>query len=203
MKATVFSDKGVKSKMVDLPKEYTEKVSRSLLWQVLHVYRDRFHTGSSKVKTRSEINRTKKKLYRQKGTGGARHGAKSAPIFVGGGVAHGPKVARRLLDAPKVMKKKALNLSIKMKGKENAILVVSGVDKFTKTKEVGEFLGKLGFAGKRIIFAVSEENYKSFNKAARNLKNIKVKPFTGLTAYDVFFSDKLVFDQTVLGKDKK
>ena len=200
MKATVFSYTGVKGKTINLPKEYSEKASSNLLWQALHVYRDKLHTGSSKTKTRAEIIRTKKKLYRQKGTGGARHGAKSAPLFVGGGVAHGPKPTRRQLDLPKAMKKKALNLSIKVKGAEDNIVTVSGIDKFTKTKEVGELLKKLGFAGNKIIFAVSKDNYNQFNKMARNIKNVKVVAFANLNAHDVFSNAKVLFDQAVFTK---
>ncbi|MBI1872200.1 50S ribosomal protein L4, partial [Candidatus Collierbacteria bacterium] len=66
------------------------KVNEALLSQVIHVYRANTHQNTSKVKTRGEVNRTTKKVYRQKGTGNARHGARSAPIYVGGGVAHGP-----------------------------------------------------------------------------------------------------------------
>jgi len=78
-----------------LPKGFDLKKAEKLLVQIVRVFEDRTHFGLNKVKTRSEVNKTRKKLYKQKGTGGARHGAKSAHIFVGGGVAHGPKGEKR------------------------------------------------------------------------------------------------------------
>ena len=96
-KVNAFSAKGIKQAEVSLPKQFAEKENLSLLSQAIHIYRDRAHIGLAKTKTRGEVARTTKKWYRQKGTGGARHGARSAPIFVGGGTAHGPKLARREL----------------------------------------------------------------------------------------------------------
>ena len=91
MKTKLYTVKGEVKGDINLPKEYNLKTSNSLLLQAVRVFEDRTHFGLARVKTRSEVNKTRKKLYKQKGTGGARHGAKSAHIFVGGGVAHGPK----------------------------------------------------------------------------------------------------------------
>src|SRR3990167_4620035 len=95
-KADTYSSKGTKQEGVNLPKAlFGEKQNDKLLAQAIHVYRDRQHLGNSKVKTRGEVTATTRKWYRQKGTGRARHGAVSAPLFVGGGVAHGPKGINR------------------------------------------------------------------------------------------------------------
>jgi len=202
MKITVFDYKGIKGKEISLPKEFAQDTKLGLLWQALHVYRDKSHTGSSKVKTRAEISRTKKKWYKQKGTGGARHGARSAPIFVGGGVAHGPNTDRRFLGLPKIMRKKARNLAIKLKSTENNILAVSGVEKLTKTKEVGELLKKLGVLGESIIFAVTPKNYASFNKVARNIEKLTVTTYQNLNAYKIFVNKKIIFDKGVFESPK-
>jgi len=90
----------------EFPKKYQGNIEPSLLAQAVRVYEDRMHPGLSKVKTRSEVAKSTRKIYKQTGTGGARHGAKSAPIFVGGGVAHGPKGVKRLLSLSKKLVKK-------------------------------------------------------------------------------------------------
>ena len=202
MKITVISYKGEKGKSLNLPKEWGEELSSHLLWQAIHVYRERAHTRLSQAKTRAEVNRTKKKVYRQKGTGGARHGARSAPIYVGGGVAHGPRAIKRELKLSQKMRRKALNLSLKLKNDDNNLFAVKDLAKFKKTKEVGNFLKKLDILGKRILFAVSDGNFKSFEKASRNIKNVSVVPFRGLNAYKVFVSGKVFLDEVALVKGK-
>src|SRR3989344_5044199 len=88
-----------------LPKEFRVKPNLGLLTQSLRVYEERGHVGLRQAKTRAEVNRTGKKLYKQKGTGGARHGSKRAPIFVGGVVAHGPRPIRRILSLSSKLKR--------------------------------------------------------------------------------------------------
>ena len=90
LKTKTYSLKGTKLKETSLPKEFGQKENLPLLAQAVRVYEERSHIGFAKTKTRAEVNRTTKKVYKQKGTGGARHGARSAPIYVGGGTAHGP-----------------------------------------------------------------------------------------------------------------
>src|SRR3989339_658705 len=123
---------------------FSLEVSPSLLAQAIHVYQENSHRGVSKTKTRGEINATKKKVYKQKGTGNARHGAKSAPIFVGGGVVFGPT---GLKSAPKSlnqkMKVKALAGILSLYQKENRLSLVSATEiKETSTKSAQKALGQ-------------------------------------------------------------
>jgi large subunit ribosomal protein L4 len=97
LKVDLYSFEGKKKENATLPKEYDVKPNLILLSQAIHVFESREHLGLARTKTRSEVAISTKKIYRQKGTGGARHGAKSAPIFVGGGTAHGPKGVKRIL----------------------------------------------------------------------------------------------------------
>src|SRR3989344_5966768 len=97
LKVNLYDSAGKKKEGLSLPKEFEVKPNFRLLAQAYHVYEDRTHLGLAKAKTRGEVRISTKKIYKQKGTGGARHGAKSAPIFVGGGVAHGPKGIKRKL----------------------------------------------------------------------------------------------------------
>lgn len=205
MKATVFSAKGVKTGQMTLPKEFAEKPNMILLAQAIRVYTENGHLGLVKTKTRAEVNRTKRKLYRQKGTGGARHGAKSAPIFVGGGVAHGPRPIRRVLFLPSKMKKKALASAFSLKAKKEEVVGVSGIEKIVKTKEAQFLTDKIkkeikGFH--KLTFALSQKNLGSV-RFLRNLKNVEAVPYKDLNAYMVYFSGALVIDKDVFEKAPK
>lgn len=202
IKVKTYSAKGIKQAEVSLPKQFEEKENKSLLSQAIHVYRDRAHIGLSKTKTRGEVARTTKKWYRQKGTGGARHGARSAPIFVGGGVTHGPKLERRVLNLPDKMKNKALNIALSLKAKEGKIVVVGGLSTLNKTREVAKLIEKFKNKDKKIrkfTFVLSEGN--SINtKIFRNISNISIKMFASINAYDVYFGGMLVFDKDIFVK---
>jgi len=198
IKAETYSIKGTKLAPTSLPKEFNGKVNLPLLAQAIRVYEERGHIGLAKTKTRAEINRTKKKWYKQKGTGGARHGARSAPIFVGGGVAHGPKPLRRELKLPDKVKKMALSVALSLKVKEKQIIIVDGLAKITKTAEVVALLKK--FKGtKRFTFVLSEGNL-ACKRYLRNLKNIQIIQNKNLNAYHVFFGGTLVFDKAIFVK---
>lgn len=205
MKATIYSAKGVKSGELTLPKEFGEEVNMNLLAQAIRVYSDRSHTGLAKTQTRAEVNRTKKKLYKQKGTGGARHGSRRAPIFVGGGVAHGPRPVKRELVLPLKMKKKALGISLSLRGKAEQIVIVSGLDKVKKTKEAQTLIDKLSkeIKGvKKFTFVLSESTLE-VNRALRNIKNVSIVQYKNLNAHQVFFGGGLVIDKTVFEKAPK
>lgn len=201
-KVNAFSAKGIKQAEVSLPKQFKEKENKSLLSQAIHIYRDRAHIGLSKTKTRGEVARTTKKWYRQKGTGGARHGARSAPIFVGGGTAHGPKLARRELSLPDKMKNKALNIALSLKAKEGRMVVVSGLSTLKKTREAAKLIEKFKNKDKKsrkFTFVLSKGN--SINtKIFRNIPNTAVKTFDSINAYDVYFGGMLVFDKDIFVK---
>ncbi|MDP3994400.1 MAG: 50S ribosomal protein L4 [bacterium] len=202
VKANAFSAKGIKQAEVTLPKRFEEKENSKLLSQAIHVYRERSHIGLAKTKTRSEVIRTTKKWYRQKGTGGARHGARSAPIFVGGGVAHGPRPLRKELVLPVKMKIKALDLALSAKAKEERIIVVSGLSTLNKTGQVAKLIEKFQDKNKKIhkfTFVLNKEN--SINKKIfRNISNVCVKTFNNINAYDVFFGGMLIFDKDIFNK---
>lgn len=203
VKLTVYNSKGIKKGTISLPKEFVGKVNLPLLAQAIRVYQDRQHPGLSRVKTRGEVDVSKRKIYRQKGTGGARHGARSAPIFKGGGIAHGPKGVKRVLTLPKKMKKQALNSAIMQKVNDAKIFVVDGLAKLGKTREVAALIDKIGAALKernqdqRFTFAISDKNSQSV-KVIGNLKNVSVIPFRGLNAEKVFFGGNLVIDKDAL-----
>jgi large subunit ribosomal protein L4 len=206
-KLNVYTSKGTKSKAVDMPKSWKEKENKILLAQAIRVYEARSHPGLSKVKTRGEVSYSTRKIYRQKGTGRARHGDRGAPIFVGGGVTHGPKGIKRVLTFPKKMRKKALKVALNLKMKEGILLLVTNISSLKKTKEAASLIDKIASKEKkfngdsRFTFALSEKN-KNAQLALRNINNVEVIPFRDLNAYKVFHGGVLVVDKEVLDEQK-
>ncbi len=200
------NSKTKKPKSIPLPKEFAEPVNKALLAQAIHVYRDRRHAGLSKTMTRGEINITKAKIYRQKGTGNARHGASSAPIFVGGGKAHGPKGVKRVLELPKKMKRKALSSAWGAKHLAGKIAIVEGLGSIKSTKEAHDLIGKVvdgqGKEGwKKITLYLSGENAQVY-RFFKNVEGLKVEKYSNANAYAVFFGGLIVVDQKVFEKPK-
>ncbi len=200
LKIDTYSPKGTKLTPTVLPKQYEVKENLPLLAQALRVYEDRGHIGLAKAKTRAEVERTKKKWYRQKGTGGARHGAKSAPIFVGGGVAHGPRPIKRELTLPKKMARQALSVALTIKAKEGKVLGLKGFETLKKTKDVNGLIEKIG-KKERYVFALSQRNLGA-KRFLRNLKNAEALAFKDLNAYKIYFGGVLVLDKDVFEKEK-
>lgn len=201
MKAKLYTSKGELKQEVTLPKEYAETASKSLLLQAVRVLEDNTHFGLSKVKTRSEVNMTKKKLYKQKGTGGARHGAKSAHIFVGGGVVHGPTGEKRNLNLPTKMKKAALLLSFAKKFNDGRAVLVEGLERVTKTNEASKIVEsvKKTLGMKTKVVLVLTTKYMKVAKVYRNIKDLTVKEFSSLNAFTVLGASMLMMDANCFG----
>jgi large subunit ribosomal protein L4 len=200
IKIETYSSTGRKLAQTTLPKKYETPINAVLLAQALRVYEDRKHKGSSKVKTRGAVVASTRTIYRQKGTGRARHGARSAPIFVGGGVAHGPKGVKRMLSLPKVLAKKALNVSLSLKAKKGRVCVIDGISDLKKTKQAANLLSKISksnenVAGKaRFTLALSHDNKESV-LVFRNLADV-------LNAHKVYYGGTLLIDKNVFDDRK-
>lgn len=197
LKVNSYSAKGVKSVPITLPKDWEAKENVALLSQAVRVYEAKAHVGLSSTKTRAEVNRTTKKLYRQKGTGGARHGSRKAPIFVGGGVAGGPRPLKRKLNLPTAMKRKAIAVAMSAAVKEERV-VAAGLE-FKKTSEANSFLNKVIAKNKKATFVISSKNSK-VAKFIKNLKNVKVLVFPSLNARDIFYGGLIVLDKEIFKK---
>lgn len=202
MKAKVYTIKGVAKEDISLPKEYAVSSNVSLLAQAVRVYEDRTHFGLNKVKTRSEVNMTRKKLYKQKGTGGARHGSKSAHIFVGGGVAHGPTGMKRDLSLPIKMKKKALNIALSNKFADKKAILVEGLSKITKTNEASKLITTLkDISGvKSRILVVLGNNAVKISRFFKNIEMVETVKFSDLNAYIVLQRSLILVDSEVFEK---
>jgi len=167
-------------------------LARCVRWQLA-----KRQAGTHAVKNRSDINRTTKKVYKQKGTGSARHGAASAPQFRGGGRAFGPQVRSHAHDLPKKVRVLALKHALSSKAKDASLIVVDDV-KLTeaKTKVLVERFGKLGLANALIIGGAEIE--VNFQRAARNIPNIDVLPVQGINVYDILRREKLVLTRAAV-----
>ena len=160
-------------------------IQRVVVWQLA-----KRRAGTHKVLTRGEVNRTKKKLYKQKGTGQARHGARSAPLFVGGAKAMGPVNHSHEFDLPKKVRALGLKHALSSKAKDGAIVVLEEAKaEAIKTGELAKRFHKLGLES---ALVVDGEFDKNFALSARNLGKITLLPAQGLNFYDIMKRDKLV-----------
>jgi large subunit ribosomal protein L4 len=167
-------------------------LARCVRWQLA-----KRQAGTHAVKNRSEIDRTTKKVYKQKGTGSARHGAASAPQFRGGGRAFGPQVRSHAHDLPKKVRALALKHALSSKAKDASLIVVDDVTLTeAKTKALVERFWKLGLANALIIGGAEIE--VNFQRAARNIPNIDVLPVQGINVYDILRREKLVLTKAAV-----
>ena len=160
-------------------------IQRVVVWQLA-----KRRSGQHKVLTRAEVNRTKKKMYKQKGTGQARHGARSAPLFVGGAKAMGPVSHSHEFDLPKKVKALGLRHALSSKAKDGAIVILDEAkSKDIKTAALAKQFGKMNI-GKALV--VDGEFDKNFQLSARNLAEVSLLRVSGINVYDIMRSDKLV-----------
>ena len=160
-------------------------IQRVVVWQLA-----KRRAGTHKVLTRGEVNRTKKKVYKQKGTGQARHGARSAPLFVGGARAMGPVQHSHAFDLPKKVRALGLKHALSSKAKSGAIVVLDEAkSKEIKTRDLAKRFGKLGVES---VLVVDGEFDKNFELSARNLSHVSLVAAAGLNVYDIMRRDKLV-----------
>lgn len=186
----VYDTKGKSVSKMTLPEEiFGVNVSPVLIAQAVRVYQANKRLGTRFTKTRGDVIGSTRKIYRQKGTGRARHGDIKAPIFIGGGVAHGPKPKDFTLVLPQKMKRKALFGALTDKLKENHITVIQEIETVEpKTKKMQEILTNLHLFDKkkreRILLALSKNNETVF-RAGRNIECLTITRARQLNALDV------------------
>jgi large subunit ribosomal protein L4 len=170
----------------------TDLIQRCVVWQLA-----KRRAGTHKVKNRAEIWRTGKKMYRQKGTGSARHGSARVNLFRGGGRSFGPVVRSHEIGLPKKVRVLALKHALSAKAKDGGIIVV---DKATveggKTKALIANFEKLGLSNALIIDGAAVD--AGFAQAARNIPNVDVLPVQGINVYDILRRHKLVLTKAAV-----
>jgi large subunit ribosomal protein L4 len=168
-----------------------EEIRGDILQRVVTWQLAKRRAGTHKVQVRNEVSRTGKKMYKQKGTGGARHGSRRAAQFVGGARAHGPVVRSHAFDLPKKVRALALRHALSSKAKAGSLIVLDSVAVTeAKTAALREQLGKIGVTHALVIAGAEVDN--NFMLAARNIPNVDVLPNAGLNVYDVLRRRTLV-----------
>ena len=200
MKLNLYDTSGKKLTPLELKGKDFGAVNENLLAQALRIYEFNSHQKTSKVKNRSEVIGSRRKIYRQKGTGNARHGDKYAPIFVGGGIAHGPDGIRpKNLSLPKKMKKKALSSALSIKLKENALSILSLSPKLSsKTKDAAKLFSKIASHPKNKTLVLTSKRQNALYQASGNLQKITFKRASLVNARDIVRHDHIVFTEKAL-----
>lgn len=191
MKVPVKNLKGEQVSEVELPDDiFAAKISVPLMHQALLRQNANAHLGTHKVKTRAEVNRTTKKVYRQKGTGNARQGSRKAPHWVGGGVAFGPQPRSYNQDMPKKMRRAAICSALSQKAADQQIVVVESLDMAApKTKDLAAAMKALGVTKGLVVLPARNVNVE---KSASNVENVKALNANYLNIRDIFKYDQLV-----------
>ena len=167
-----------------------------ILHRVVRWQRNKAQAGTHKVKTRSETSYSRKKIYRQKGTGGARHGDRNAPIFRKGGVYKGPTPRSHAHDLPKKVRTLGLKHALSAKAKEGALVVLDKATASGKTSELARQVKELGW--KRALVIDGVEVNGEFAQAARNIEGLDILPTIGANVYDILKRDTLVLTKAGL-----
>jgi large subunit ribosomal protein L4 len=198
MKADVTTLDAKKAGTVELSDEVFGLEPRAdLLHRMVRYQLAKRRAGTVSVKDRSEVNATTAKMFRQKGTGRARHGSRKAPLFRGGGKAFGPKPRSHAIELPKKVRALALRHALSSKAKTATLVVLENCElKEGKTKALKSRFAKLGFGSALIIDGAVVED--SFARAARNIPHVDVLPVQGINVYDILRHDTLVLTKAAL-----
>ena len=196
MKIDKLNLDGKKDSIEVLDKIFSAKINKQLVSNVLYKTNANYKGRKAKTKQKNEIIGSTAKIYSQKGTGNARHASKKAPIFVGGGVAHGPKGAvYKIKKINKKVKKLALAQTLSKKNIDKKLHILADVKKeIKKTKEFNKFLEKNNLSNALIIS--DTDSLKNINKSARNIKNIKLIKDEGTNVYDLFKYKNVIITST-------
>lgn len=192
MKLNAINTTGTKNTHTVSDAVFGFTVNQPLLAQAIRVYTYNEHQSTSRVKTRAEVRRTKKKWFKQKGTGNARHAARSAPIFVGGGVAHGPKgLSTANLSLSQQQKHQALKSALTVQ--IDSIIVTEGIENSNgKTSQAHKFLHAILADEPRTLVVIANRNDK-VEQAFGNIQYVWVTTAEHVTALDVIAADKIIF----------
>ncbi len=192
MKADAIKLDGKKAGSVDLDDAIFGLEPRAdILHRVVRWQRNKAQAGTHKVKTRSEVKYSTKKIYRQKGTGGARHGARSAPIFRGGGIYKGPVVRSHGHELTKKFRALGLKHALSSKAADGSLVVLDNIEmKDAKTGSLAKAVKDLGW--KRVLVIDGADVNENFAKAAANIDGVDVLPSMGANVYDILKRDTLV-----------
>src|SRR5450432_938885 len=199
MKIDVITLDGAKGGSLELPDDIfgiteirADILQRCVTWQLA-----KRRAGTHKIQVRNEVSRTGKKMYKQKGTGGARHGSRRAAQFVGGAKAHGPVVRSHAFDLPKKVRAMALRHALSSKVQAGTLVVIDNASlDDAKTAALRGHFDRMGLSNALIIAGAEVDT--NFKLAARNIPNVDVLPSAGLNVYDVLRRHTLVLTRSAV-----
>ena len=197
MKINKLNLDGKKDTIEVLDKIFSAKINNKLVSNVLYKTNANYKGRHAKTKQQNEVSGPTSKIYAQKGTGNARHASKKAPIFVGGGIAHGPKgqLAYKTRKLNKSEKKSSIASLISEKNINKSLLVFSDFNsKIKKTKEMNAIVNKFEF--KNSLMILDKSSKENIEKSIRNIPNIKVTDINHFSAFDIVKFEKLVFTES-------
>ena len=204
MKIEKLNLDGKKSSIEVLDKIFSAKINNRLVSTVLYKTNANYKGRHAKTKQQNEVSGPTSKIYAQKGTGNARHASRKAPIFVGGGVAHGPKgqLAYKTRKLNKSEKKNSITSLISEKIKKKELLVFNDFNnEIKKTKEMNTIVRKFEISNSLIILDKSSKN--KIEKSIRNIPNIKVTDINHFSAFDIVKFKKIVFTESSIKELEK
>ena len=191
MKLDVIKLDGAAAGSIDLGDDIFGLEPRvDILHRVVRWQRNKAQAGTHKVKTRCETSYSRKKIYRQKGTGGARHGDRNAPIFRGGGIYKGPTPRSHAHDLPKKVRVLGLKHALSSKFKDGSLVVIDEAASDGKTAALAKMVKNLGWKRALIIDGASVD--VEFAKAASNIEGLDILPSMGANVFDILKRDTLV-----------
>ena len=197
MKVETLKLDGKKGSMEVADKVFSAKINKKLVSSVLYKTNANYKKRHAKTKQQNEVSGPTSKIYAQKGTGNARHASKKAPIFVGGGVAHGPKgeLAYKKRKLNKSEKKQSIASLISEKVKNKDLLIFSDFNsEIKKTKEMFLIFKKFEITHSLII--LDKNSKEKIEKSIRNIPNIKVTDINHFSAYDLVKFKKVIFTES-------
>ncbi len=195
---------GKKTSIEVLDKIFASKINTQLVSNVIYKTNANYKGRKAKTKQKNEIIGSTSKIYAQKGTGNARHASRKAPIFVGGGVAHGPKgeTKYKTRKLNKSEKRKSIASIISEKNKSNDIIIFSDfVLEIKKTKEMSQILKKFNINNS--IFILDKSSYKNIFKSIRNIATIKVTDINHFSTFDLIKYKKIIFTESSIKELEK
>ena len=204
MKIDKLNLDGKKSSIEVLDKIFLEKINHKLISSVLYKTNANYKGRHAKTKQQNEVSGPTSKIYAQKGTGNARHASRKAPIFVGGGVAHGPKgqLSYKIRKLNKTEKKKSIASLLSEKAQNKDLLILGDFkDEIKKTKEMSTILKKFEILNSLLILDKTSKN--KIERSVRNIPNTKVTDINHFSAFDIIKFKKIVFTESSIKELEK
>ena len=204
MKLDKLNINGKKNSIEVLDKIFAAKINKQIVSNVLYKTNANYKGRKAKTKQQNEIRGSTSKIYAQKGTGNARHASRKAPIFVGGGVAHGPKGELKYKKRRLNKSEKKLSIASILTEKNNGsdlIIFEDFQEKILKTKKMNQILIK--FEAKNSIFILDKKSMQNIYKSARNIPNVKVTDTNHFSAFDLAKYKKIIFTETSIKELEK